>query len=90
MTNNSLAIKVTGLTKRYDEVLAVNDISFQVNTGELFGFLGPNGAGKTTTINMLTGLARLNAGKINISGIDCTRNPKAAQHLTGIVPDESN
>jgi len=85
-----LAVEVSNLTKRFDEVLAVNDISFQVNKGELFGFLGPNGAGKTTTINMLTGLARLDAGKIYISGIDCTSNPKAAQHLTGIVPDESN
>jgi ABC-2 type transport system ATP-binding protein len=65
-------------------------ISFQVNSGELFGFLGPNGAGKTTTINMLTGLARLDAGTITIGCIECTRNPKAAQPLTGIVPDESN
>jgi ABC-2 type transport system ATP-binding protein len=89
-SDSLLAIQVSNLTKRFDEVLAVNDISFQVNKGELFGFLGPNGAGKTTTINMLTGLARLDAGKINISGIDCTSNPKAAQHLTGIVPDESN
>jgi ABC-2 type transport system ATP-binding protein len=83
-------IKVDGLTKRYGEVLAVNDISFTINSGELFGFLGPNGAGKTTTINMLTGLARSDAGKITIGGIDCTRNPKAAQHLIGVVPDESN
>jgi ABC-2 type transport system ATP-binding protein len=83
-------INVEGLTKRYGEVLAVNDISFSVNRGELFGFLGPNGAGKTTTINMLTGLARSNDGRISIDGIDCTRNPKAAQHLVGVVPDESN
>ena len=83
-------IQVAGLTKRYGEVLAVDDISFSVRQGELFGFLGPNGAGKTTTINMLTGLARLDAGTINIGGIDCARNPKAAQHMVGIVPDESN
>jgi ABC-2 type transport system ATP-binding protein len=83
-------IKVEGLTKHYGEILAVNDISFSVNRGELFGFLGPNGAGKTTTINMLTGLARSDAGRIGIGGIDCTRNPKAAQHLVGVVPDESN
>jgi ABC-2 type transport system ATP-binding protein len=88
--DKEVIIQVAGLTRRYGEVLAVNDISFQVGKGELFGFLGPNGAGKTTTINMLTGLARLDRGSINISGIDCTRNPKAAQHLTGIVPDESN
>ena len=90
MPNNNIIIETTGLTKRYSEVVAVNDISFQVGSGELFGFLGPNGAGKTTTINLLTGLARLDAGRINIGGIDCTSNPKAAQHLVGIVPDESN
>ena len=83
-------INVAGLTKRYGRVLAVDDISFSVNRGELFGFLGPNGAGKTTTISVLTGLARLDAGRINIGGIDCTRNPKAAQHMVGVVPDESN
>jgi ABC-2 type transport system ATP-binding protein len=84
------AIAVNGLTKRFGEVQAVADASFDVLQGELFGFLGPNGAGKTTTINMLTGLARPDAGKIAIAGIDCTGNPKAAQHLTGVVPDESN
>jgi ABC-2 type transport system ATP-binding protein len=89
-SNSSPAINVTGLIKRYGEVVAVNDISFQVSNSELFGFLGPNGAGKTTTINLLTGLARLDAGTINIGGIDCTNNPKAAQHLVGVVPDESN
>jgi ABC-2 type transport system ATP-binding protein len=83
-------IQVVGLTKRYGEVLAVDNISFDVSNGELFGFLGPNGAGKTTTINMLTGLARLDGGTIRIGGIECTHNPKAAQHLVGIVPDESN
>jgi ABC-2 type transport system ATP-binding protein len=90
VTNSNLAIKISGLTKHYGEVIAVNDISFQVSNGELFGFLGPNGAGKTTTINLLTGLARLDTGTISIGSIDCTNNPKAAQHLVGIVPDESN
>jgi len=83
-------VEVSNLTKRYGEVLAVDNISFDVSKGELFGFLGPNGAGKTTTINMLTGLARLDAGSIRIGGIKCTQNPKAAQHLVGVVPDESN
>ena len=72
------------------DFLSTNDASFEVLQGELFGFLGPNGAGKTNTINMLTGLARPDAGKIRIAGIDCTGNPKAAQYLTGLVPDESN
>ncbi len=84
------AIAVSELAKAFDGVQAVADIGFQVDKGELFGFLGPNGAGKTTTINMLTGLARPDAGTIRIGGIDCTGNPKAAQHLIGVVPDESN
>jgi ABC-2 type transport system ATP-binding protein len=86
---NSL-IEVTELTKKFDNVTAVDKISFAVLQGELFGFLGPNGAGKTTTINVLTGLAKPDSGKISIGGLDCTKNPKAAQHLIGIVPDESN
>lgn len=83
-------IEAERLTKRFDEVTAVDGASFQVGRGELFGFLGPNGAGKTTTINMLTGLARPDSGQLRIGGLDCTKNPKAAQHLIGVVPDESN
>lgn len=89
-SDSTIAIEVSKLTKRYGEVVAVNDISFNVQQGELFGFLGPNGAGKTTTINLLTGLARPDGGTVNIGGVDCTHNPKAAQHLVGVVPDESN
>ena len=88
--NDIIAIAVEGLAKRFGEVQAVADVSFEVRQGELFGFLGPNGAGKTTTINILTGLAKPDSGTIRIAGIDCTCNPKAAQHLVGIVPDESN
>jgi len=83
-------IEVSGLSKRFGEVQAVDGVDFNIFEGELFGFLGPNGAGKTTTINMLTGLARPDRGSIHIKGIDCSANPKAAQHLMGIVPDESN
>lgn len=84
------AIAVQELRKCFGDVEAVSDISFSICQGELFGFLGPNGAGKTTTINMLTGLARPDAGMIRIGGIDCANNPRAAQHLIGVVPDESN
>lgn len=87
--NNPL-IEVSEITKRFDDVVAVDRISFTIGKGELYGFLGPNGAGKTTTINMLTGLARPDSGKIRISGLDVSGNLKAAQHLIGIVPDESN
>ncbi|MFO7717076.1 MAG: ATP-binding cassette domain-containing protein [Desulfohalobium sp.] len=84
------ALHVTDLAKCFDEVQAVADVSFSVEQGELFGFLGPNGAGKTTTINMLTGLARPDSGTMTIGGLDCTRRPRSAQHLIGVVPDESN
>ena len=84
------AIEVHGLSKRFGPVTAVAGIDFEVRSGDLFGFLGPNGAGKTTTINLLTGLARPDDGSIHIAGIDCTRDGKAAQHLMGVVPDESN
>ncbi len=84
------AVAVEGLSKRFDEVRALDGISFDVREGELFGFLGPNGAGKTTTINLLTGLARADSGSIVIDGIDCTKKIRGAQHLIGVVPDESN
>lgn len=91
MNNDKVtAIAVSGLTKKFDEVRAVTQVDFKVHSGELFGFLGPNGAGKTTTINMLTGLARPDEGSIHIDGIDCTKRLRAAQHLIGVVPDESN
>lgn len=89
-TSAEKAIIATGLKKRFDNVQALAGVDFEVFTGELFGFLGPNGAGKTTTINILTGLARPDAGSIRIHGIDCTYRPKLIQHLVGVVPDESN
>jgi len=90
MHDASIAIAVEDLAKRFNGVQAVAGVSFEVRQGELYGFLGPNGAGKTTTINMLTGLARPDVGTIRIADIDCTGDPKGAQHLIGVVPDESN
>lgn len=84
------AIAVRDLRKSFGSVKAVAGLSFHVAAGEVFGFLGPNGAGKSTTINLLTGLARADAGQVAIGGLDCTANPRAAQHLIGVVPDESN
>lgn len=84
------SVNAQNLAKRFDAVEAVAGISFSIWPGELFGFLGPNGAGKTTTINMLTGLVRPDTGTIQLGGIDCTDNPRAAQHLIGVIPDESN
>jgi len=90
VADNNVIIQVSGLSKRFGEIQAVDGVDFSIYEGELFGFLGPNGAGKTTTINMLTGLARPDTGSVRIKGIECSVNPKATQHLMGIVPDESN
>ena len=83
-------IDVRELSKHFDDHKAVDEISFTVNKGEIFGFLGPNGAGKTTTINMLTGLAKPTSGSICIAGEDGIKDIKKVQQLIGIVPDESN
>jgi len=83
-------ITVNGLTKRFGAITAVNNISFSVPDGELFGFLGPNGAGKTTTIRMLTGLLTPDAGDISIGGINLHKLPIAAKMQMGIIPEMSN
>jgi ABC-2 type transport system ATP-binding protein len=83
-------LEVNNLTKKYGNFTAVNGIVFNLAEGEILGFLGPNGSGKTTTINMLTGLAKISSGSVNLAGFDCTHRIKKAQRLMGIVPDESN
>lgn len=88
--NTTDIVTVTNLSKRYGDFTAVNDISFSICRGEIFGFLGPNGAGKTTTINMMIGLAKPSGGSIFIDGIDAVKNVKKVQSIIGIVPDESN
>jgi len=84
------AIIVSGLTKYYDGVLAVDGIDFQVKRGELFGFLGPNGAGKTTTIRMLTGLSQPSAGTAQVLGHDIKTEITLAKKEFGVVPEVSN
>jgi ABC-2 type transport system ATP-binding protein len=80
-------IEATGLTKRYGETVAVNDISFTINRGEIFGLLGPNGAGKTTTILMLLGLTEVTAGTVRILGHDPVREPLDVKRVVGYLPD---
>jgi ABC-2 type transport system ATP-binding protein len=86
--NNNLAIKVTNLTKRYGQLIAVNDISFAVNKGEFFGFLGPNGAGKTTTVRMLTGIIQPDGGSALLMGYPA--GSIRAKQISGIVPEMAN
>jgi len=79
-----------GLTRRFDGGLAVDDVSFSVNRGEVFGLLGPNGAGKTTTARLLTGYLRATAGRAWVAGLDMARHPSAARRHIGVVPEEAN
>ena len=84
------AIRVEDLTKRFDGFTAVDQISFTVEEGELFGLLGPNGAGKTTTIRMLTGVLKPTSGTAHIEAYDIQKNPLKAKQLMGIVPEMAN
>ncbi|MDF2586960.1 MAG: multidrug transporter ATPase [Anaerocolumna sp.] len=81
-------IRVSNLTKRFKERIAVNNISFSVEKGSVFGFLGTNGAGKSTTIKMLTGLLLPSEGDILVCGINPTVNEKQLARKIGVVPEQ--
>ncbi|OGY52049.1 MAG: multidrug ABC transporter ATP-binding protein [Candidatus Buchananbacteria bacterium RIFCSPHIGHO2_02_FULL_56_16] len=78
-------IEVKNLTKKFDDFVAVNDVSFSVNEGEIFAFLGPNGAGKSTTIKMLTTLLHPTRGTVTLDGHDPVRQPDLVRRTFGIV-----
>jgi ABC-2 type transport system ATP-binding protein len=80
-------IRVNGLSKCFGKLAAVNQVSFEVAPGEVFGFLGPNGAGKTTTMRMIVGLIRPTSGTIEIDGHDLQQEPLAARAVTSFIPD---
>jgi ABC-2 type transport system ATP-binding protein len=80
-----LAVEVAGLAKNYGEIEAVRGISFEVRSGEVFGFLGPNGAGKSTTINILCTLARPSSGSARVAGHDVVRDRDAVRRSIGLV-----
>lgn len=84
-TTDAYALQVQGLTKRYGDLVAVDDLSLQIKKEEIFGFLGPNGAGKTTAINMMVGLLSPTGGAVLINGQDRARVPKRS---VGVCPQE--
>jgi ABC-2 type transport system ATP-binding protein len=84
-TDNGNIISVSGLTKRFKDFVAVDNISFDVKKGEIFAFLGPNGAGKSTTIRMLTTLLQPTSGNITVNGSDPAKNKDAVRMSFGIV-----
>lgn len=81
-------IKVEHLTKKYGEILALDDLSFEIEEGQVYGFLGPNGAGKSTTMNIMTGCLSATAGSVTIGGHDVFEEPDAAKRLIGYLPEQ--
>jgi linearmycin/streptolysin S transport system ATP-binding protein len=81
-------LQAEGLVKNYDELTAVDGVSFTIDPGETFGLLGPNGAGKTTSISMVAGLLRCDAGRITVAGQAITTNSTSGKDAIGLVPQE--
>jgi beta-exotoxin I transport system ATP-binding protein len=82
------AIRAEGLTKYYGAVIGIEELSFEVARGEVYGFLGANGAGKTTTIRLLLDLLRPSRGRVSVLGVDCHRESLAARRLIGYLPGD--
>lgn len=84
---DGVVLSVRGLTKRFDDKLAVDSIDLTVMTGAFYGIVGPNGAGKTTTLSMVTGLLRPDAGTVVVHGADVWTAPEVAKRNMGVLPD---
>ncbi len=84
----SIVLEVRGLTKRFDELVAVSDVGFEIDEGETYGLLGPNGAGKTTTISMIAGLLEPDAGGATVAGHPIVTNATTGKAEIGLVPQE--
>ncbi len=88
--NKAYALNAENLTRRFGSITAVDNLSLQIKSGELFGLLGPNGSGKTTTIKMLTGQIKPTSGKAEILGIDVLTDPIKVRELVGIIPEQES
>lgn len=80
-------IQVENVTKKYGSFVAVNNINFEIEEGEIVGFLGPNGAGKSTTMNMITGFIEPTSGRIIVDGYDISKKPRKAKRQIGYMPE---
>jgi lipooligosaccharide transport system ATP-binding protein len=83
-------IEAHGLTKKFEDLVAVNGISFAVREGEVLGFLGPNGAGKTTTMRMIQCVSPKTSGTLMVAGMDVDKNPRDIKNILGVSPQEVN
>jgi len=83
-------VQVHHLRKTYNSLVAVDDISFEVKEGEIFGILGPNGAGKTTTVEMIEGIRPIDSGEVKVLGIDARKNPQKLKEIIGVQLQEGS
>ncbi len=90
MDSSQVLIEAKGLTKKFDEFLAVNHIDFKVYKGECVGFLGPNGAGKTTTVRMMYCFLPPTAGELTVAGLSVNKQCREIKALIGLAPQEDN
>jgi ABC-2 type transport system ATP-binding protein len=84
------AVELKGVTKRYNEIVAVNNLNLTIETGEIFGLLGPNGSGKSTTLKMLTSLVEPTVGSVTVLGLDAQNKPVEVKQIVGYVPEAAN
>lgn len=89
ITMKKAAIVIDNLTKRFEDITAVDGLNLEVEKGELFGLLGPNGAGKTTTINVLCGLLKPTSGSVMVGGYDVQKEPEKVKQLIGVCPQDT-
>ena len=81
-------VEIKGITKRFGTQTVLNNVSFNIQSGECFGLIGPNGAGKTTLIDIITGLQKADAGDVVIDGLSIRKNPIQIRTMLGIVPQD--
>jgi ABC-2 type transport system ATP-binding protein len=81
---------IENLSKKYGEVVALNDVSIKIDSGEIVGLLGPNGAGKSTLLKIIVGILRPTNGSVKLDGIDILENPEAAKKIIGYVPENAS
>ncbi|MEM2754446.1 MAG: ATP-binding cassette domain-containing protein [Candidatus Methanomethylicia archaeon] len=90
MLTGEIIIKAVNLTKRFGELVAVDNVSFHIFRGECFGFLGPNGAGKTTTMKMIYCVLPLTSGTLTVAGMNVNDNAREIKRIVGVAPQENN
>ncbi|MBE3137949.1 MAG: ATP-binding cassette domain-containing protein [Thermoplasmata archaeon] len=86
---NEIAINIKNLTKKFEDIIAVDSINLTIKKGELFGLLGPNGAGKTTTINILCGLLKPTSGLAEVAGYSVQKDPVRVKEIIGVCPQDT-